>query len=88
MHARWHGARVVAVDDAGLDEVVQMPDQHALGDLGDAAPKFGGAHRPVEQPPQDGALPAAVDHGEGGVDRAFADLLLRDRHGSPPRCAD
>jgi len=27
----------VAVQDARVDEIVQMPDEHALGDVGDAA---------------------------------------------------
>ncbi|MUL66663.1 hypothetical protein BOO86_19480 [Mycobacterium sp. CBMA 234] len=84
MHARRHRARVVPVDDPGGDELVQVPDEHALGDVGDAAPKFGGAHRTVGQPPQDGALPPAVDDGQGRVDRAFADLFLGHRHGIPP----
>ncbi|MCT7367717.1 hypothetical protein A7R75_01825 [Mycolicibacterium llatzerense] len=84
MHARRHRAGVVAVDDAVGHQLVQVPDEHALGDVGDAAPEFGGAHRTVREPPQDGALPAAVDDGEGGVDRALADLFLRYRHGAPP----
>ncbi|KWX20835.1 hypothetical protein AFM11_28845 [Mycolicibacterium wolinskyi] len=74
----------MAVDDPGVDEIVQMADEHAFGDLGDAAPQLGGAHRPVDQAPQDGAFPAAVDDRQRGVDRTFADFFLRHRHGVAP----
>ncbi|KHO23052.1 hypothetical protein QQ25_07425 [Mycolicibacterium setense] len=88
MHAWWHGARVVAVDDPGVDQIMQMADEHAFGDVGDAAAEFSGAHRPVRQPPQDGALPAPVDDRQGRVDRAVADLFLGNRHGSDLPHAD
>jgi hypothetical protein len=70
----------VAVEDAGVDQIVKMADQHAFGDVRDAAAQFSCAHRPVEKPPQDRALPAAVDDGQRGVDRALVDALLRDGH--------
>ncbi|OBJ45324.1 hypothetical protein A5630_14405 [Mycolicibacterium mucogenicum] len=74
----------MAVDDAVGHELVQVPDEHALGDLGNAAPELGGAHRSVREPPQNGAFPAAVDHRQGGVDRALTDFLLRHRHDALP----
>ncbi|OBF39020.1 hypothetical protein A5719_18045 [Mycolicibacterium peregrinum] len=74
----------MALDDPGVDQIVQMPDEHPLGDVRNAAAQFGGAHRPVGQPPQDGALPAPVDDRQRRVDRALADLFLGNRHGSGP----
>ena len=49
MHARRHRARVVALDDPGVDQFMQVPDEHALGDAGDAAPQLGGPHRTVAE---------------------------------------
>jgi hypothetical protein len=37
VHTRRYGACVVAKQDAGVDEFMQMANQHALGDVGDAA---------------------------------------------------
>jgi hypothetical protein len=37
VHAGRHRLRIVAVQDARVDELVQMTDEHALGDVGDAA---------------------------------------------------
>ncbi|OBB02193.1 hypothetical protein A5665_17620 [Mycolicibacterium fortuitum] len=70
----------MAIDDPRIDQIVQMPDQHPFGDVGDAAAQFGGAHRPVGQPPQDGPLPAPVDDRQRRVDRALTDLFLGNRH--------
>lgn len=33
-----------ALDNTLADQVLQMPDQHALGDAGNAAAQFAGAH--------------------------------------------
>jgi hypothetical protein len=34
---RANAARVETDDDAGVDEIVQVTNEHALGDVGDAA---------------------------------------------------
>jgi len=65
----------VAVEDPGVHKIMKVADQHALGDVGDAAAQFRGAHRPVEQPPEDRALPAAVDDGQRRVNRALVDAV-------------
>ena len=74
MHARWHRLRVVPIEDARVDQLVQVTDQHALGDVGDAAAEFGGPHGAVAQAPQDGALPTAIDDRQRGVDGALSAL--------------
>jgi hypothetical protein len=58
--------RVATFDDAGIDELMQMANEHALGDLRDAPTRS--AHRAVDKPPQNGALPAPVGDGHRGVD--------------------
>jgi hypothetical protein len=80
MHAGRHGPGVVPDEDARVDQLVQVADEHAFGDVRDAAAKLGGAHRPVLQAPQDGALPASVDDGQRGIDWTLVDPLLRHRH--------
>jgi len=44
VHARWNGAGVVADDDARVDQFMQMTNEHALGDVGNAASQFRRAH--------------------------------------------
>jgi hypothetical protein len=48
VHTRRDGAGVVAVENAGVDKIMKMSDEHALGDVGDAAAQFGGSHGPVK----------------------------------------
>jgi len=67
VNARRHRAGVVAPNDPVVDQFVQVTNEHPLGDARNAAPQLGGPHRPVAQAPQDGALPAAIDHRQRGA---------------------
>src|ERR1035438_9099556 len=57
-----------------------MTDEHALGDLGDAAAEFAGAHGAFGETPEDGAFPTAVDDGKHGVDGTWGGFFFGDRH--------
>lgn len=88
MDARRCGGLFYALEDAVADQVLQVADEHALGDAGDAAAQFAGAHGLLRETPEDGAFPAAVDDGESGVEGAWRYLFFRNRHCFDPLRAD
>jgi Domain of unknown function (DUF1772) len=70
-------------EDSVPNEVVEMPDQHSLGYIGNAPTQFTGAQGSIGKPPQNRPFPAPVDDGQHGINRAGRYLLLRYRHISP-----
>lgn len=44
--AGWHGGFLVPVQDAVPDQLVEVANQHAFRDAGDAATQLTGAHGP------------------------------------------
>lgn len=60
-----------ASDDAISNQILQVADEHALGDLWDIALQLRGPHGSACQMPEDRSLPPAINDGKGGVDRTW-----------------
>jgi len=67
---------LLTVKDAALGQLAQVAEKHPLCDLRDTLPEFVGPHRAIQQAPQDGALPSAVDNAQRDIDRAWRDFFL------------
>jgi len=52
-HARRYALLFVSCNDAVAHQLLQVSDQHPLGDAGNAAAQLARPHRPIAQPPQD-----------------------------------
>src|SRR5258708_36196404 len=63
-----------------LCQLVQMANQHSLGDFRYAPAEFAGAHRAGRETPQYRTLPSAIDNRKHGVDGARRQLLFRNGH--------
>jgi len=62
--------------DPVANEFLKVADQHSLGHFGNAATQFAGAHGAAGESPQDGSLPAPVDHGQHSVDGTRRNLFF------------
>jgi hypothetical protein len=81
--ARWNHSFLVAANNPVLYQLMQVPDEHPLGDPGNTFSQLACALRTVQQSPEDCALPSAVDHRQHRINRARGDFFFRYGHRLP-----
>ncbi len=79
-HSQGQTSLLMTFENSSIRHFPQVTEEHSLGDLGNTLPQFVRSHRPIQQSPQDRALPSPFDNAQRGIDRAWRDLLLRDAH--------
>jgi hypothetical protein len=57
-------------EDSIPNEVLEMPDQHSFGYIGNAPAQFTGVQGAIGKPPKNRPLPTPVDNRQHGINRA------------------
>jgi hypothetical protein len=76
--ARWNHSFLVAANNPVLYQLMQVPDEHPLGDPGNTFSQLACALRTVQQSPEDCALPSAVDHRQHRINGARGEISFFD----------